>query len=68
MHVLLIVAIVVVCVGAGYGFRGLLHRDLVASKAEIAVFSTRLQSAAASDLQTLRTVVAGVVEDIRKKL
>ena len=66
MHVAIFYLLaVVVGIGLGYGFRGLIHKDL--SSADLAALATRLESAVTADAASVKTLVLNVAADIRKK-
>jgi hypothetical protein len=66
MHLIIIAVVGVVGIGVGYGFRGLIGREI--SKVDLAAFASRLESAVTADVATVKTLVASVAADIRKKL
>jgi hypothetical protein len=67
MHVAIFFIVTgVVGIGLGYGFRGLIGHEI--SKADLTAFAARLESAVTADVATVKTLVAGVAADIRKKL
>jgi predicted transporter len=66
MHLIIIVVVGLVGIGLGYGFRGLIHREI--SKADLTAFASRLESAVTADVATVKTLVANVAADIRKRL
>lgn len=68
MHPVIIGVLFVAALVVGYVFRGWIAGELVASKAELSVFATRLESAIAQDEKTAKTFVANIIADIRKKL
>jgi hypothetical protein len=67
MHVVIFyLATLVAGIALGYGFRGLIHKDI--SKVDLAAFATRLESIASADVATVKTDVLNVAADIRKKV
>jgi hypothetical protein len=67
MHVFIFyVLTAVVGIGLGYGFRGLIHKDI--SKVDLTAFATRLESLATADAATVKNEVLSVAADIRKKV
>lgn len=67
MHVtLLCLAALVAGAGLGYGFRGLIHKEI--SNVDLAAFATRLESAVTADVATVKVAVLGIAADIRRKV
>ena len=67
MHVFIFyVLTAVVGIGLGYGFRGLIHKDI--SKVDLTSFASRLESIATADVATVKADVLKVAADIRQKV
>jgi hypothetical protein len=69
MHlVFCVLAALVIGVAIGYGFRGLVHREVGATSSELTVYVNRLESAIKADAQTLKNEAMNLATDIRKKI
>jgi hypothetical protein len=65
MHVIfLCLAALLVGAGLGYGFRGLIHKEV--SKVDLAAFATRLELVATTDVATVKVEVLKVADGIRR--
>ena len=52
----------------GYGIRGLVHRELVATKTEVFCWIQSLEKALAKDAANAKSDVAALVRELRAKL
>lgn len=73
MHLIIaFVSVAIASLAAGYGFRGLIHKEITtesaASKTDLSSFAARIERSAYSAEQTVKTELLKIAGDIRKKI
>ncbi|MGH9685300.1 MAG: hypothetical protein ACRD4S_17020 [Candidatus Acidiferrales bacterium] len=58
----------VILLGLGYALRGLIHREMVASREEVESYVIRLSSAISKEGLAVKDEVAKVLSELRAKL
>ena len=67
------IVVAVVCIGAGYGFRGLIHKDIAAagskvSSSDLKSYAERIESAALNLVTDAKTELLKIASEIRTKI
>ena len=68
MHSLLMIVALLAVFAAGYGFRGLIGRKLVATEKELKAYADLLEQSLAKDAAAARNDIAFVLTAIKAKL
>lgn len=63
-----VVVAAVAGVAVGYGFRGFIGRELVASKTELTGFAGRLEAAVSKDVNSAKTEILAIATAMRNKV